>query len=411
MFSTRQSLTDAIRAVLLEHGVRNARVTVELLSESELTKNGISPTRSSALGDGGDGLSMQLNRVSIFISGPNGGTLLSESENVEQLLPPPRSRSLLQNSQQAALSPVCSSAQRAQRQGAGENDRADGVAGGAGGTQSQPPTAAASCTLPRCVPPDVLAGRSNSAVGGGGEALPQPQQPAGTPPSSRAPQRGIYVEAEPQGGTPVDPGRVFPRVEEKKSAGVGSKQRLQDLLHEQEVMEQESLASRAHHEEALKKAEEYLQEVHRAKCVAAGMGDQLTLPQIGFRSGPASHRPSQTQAHSMSSLQHGNNNSSGIKVVNFTMPAGEKARDEVMLQLRTSQGGTQHVSNKDKFSMLFKEQEVLMKQQQSGDAEYQKLLKQAIAFHEQQGELRAARQREIEEQQLSQEEVDKNDLN
>ncbi|RNF19557.1 uncharacterized protein Tco025E_04091 [Trypanosoma conorhini] len=184
-----------------------------------------------------------------------------------------------------------------------------------------------------------------------------------------------------------------PQVEAWK---LNSKQRLQEMLQEQREMEQDSMIGRAKHEEILGEAEKFLQDVEQRARAAKHEGrDSPSLPFLRLRTGPAysnyagAHGTSpRCQSPSASSAA----STSGIRVVKFTMPSGGKAKEEVISQLSTSQGGSQHLSSKDKYSMLLREQDKLLRQKEEGEGDYKKLVEQAVAYHEQQRALKRMQQ-------------------
>ncbi|ESL10647.1 hypothetical protein TRSC58_01616 [Trypanosoma rangeli SC58] len=187
-----------------------------------------------------------------------------------------------------------------------------------------------------------------------------------------------------------------PQVEAWK---LGSKQRLQEMLQQQREMEQNSMISRARHEEILGEAEKFLQEVEqKARAAKHTEEDSPLLPFVSLRTGPA-YSANSAGAHCSSPRcrspsASSPNSMSGIKVVKFTMPAGGKAKEEVINQLRTSPGGAQHLSSKDKYSMLLREQDNMLRQKEEKKEEYNKLVEQAVAFHEQQKALKQMHQEE-----------------
>ncbi|RNF17452.1 hypothetical protein TcG_05569 [Trypanosoma cruzi] len=170
---------------------------------------------------------------------------------------------------------------------------------------------------------------------------------------------------------------------------LSGKQRLQEMLQEQREMEQQDRLSRAKHEEIIQEAQKFLQRVEENKMASRDEGDLPSLPQISLRTGPASSRPVAALCASphCSSLSPSNANGvNGIKVLRFTLPASGKAKEEVVSQLSTSPGGSQHLSSKDKYSMLLQEQERILRQNEEGEDEYKKLVERAVAFHEQRKE-------------------------
>ncbi|RNF00161.1 hypothetical protein TraAM80_07771 [Trypanosoma rangeli] len=185
-----------------------------------------------------------------------------------------------------------------------------------------------------------------------------------------------------------------PQVEAWK---LGSKQRLQEMLQQQREMEQNSMISREKHEEILGEAEKFLQEVEqKARAAKHTEEDSPSLPFVSLRTGPA-YSANSAGAHCTSPKCRAPSGSipngmSGIKVVRFTLPAGGKAKEEAINQLRTSPGGVQHLSSKDKYSMLLREQDNLLRQKEENKEEYNKLVEQAVAYHEQQRALKQMHQ-------------------
>ncbi|CBH12851.1 hypothetical protein, conserved [Trypanosoma brucei gambiense DAL972] len=166
-------------------------------------------------------------------------------------------------------------------------------------------------------------------------------------------------------------GRVAPCEED-------SKKRLQDLLREQEAMERESLEGLSQHDKIVKEAEKYLEELrqvwHGSK---SSNGEQ---PPRQHLSAPNARPQSSSRGPKNPSTAVVNLNE--IKVVKFTLPTSAKAKEEVLVQLRASAKGAQHLTNKDKFSLLLREQQAMLHDNASTEEEYQKLLQQAVSYHE-----------------------------
>ncbi|KEG13850.1 hypothetical protein DQ04_00751100 [Trypanosoma grayi] len=179
----------------------------------------------------------------------------------------------------------------------------------------------------------------------------------------------------------------------QEAGKLNSKQRLQEMLEEQRAMEQQSMLSRARHDELIREAEKYLEELQRIKAARPGGADAQSLPVISPRS--ASSTKQSMTAGSSSTM--GPSGSNGIRVVKFTMPEGRKAKDEVVMQLSSSPGGAQILSSKDKFSMLLREQERILREKDASEQEYQKLLQQAITYHKQQKQLKELREQQGQE--------------
>ncbi|ORC87831.1 uncharacterized protein TM35_000202400 [Trypanosoma theileri] len=168
-----------------------------------------------------------------------------------------------------------------------------------------------------------------------------------------------------------------------------SKQRLQEMLEEQRRMEQMSVQSRARHEELLQEAEKYLQELQEATgstSPAAAPGSPAA--RVEFRTArsvsPRGTPNSDTFPHAAPRSPSAHSLNGGIKVVKFTLPQDGKAKDEAVTQLSSSPGGARHLSSKDKFSTLLREQEKMLRANNASEQEYQKLLEQAIEYHKQQ---------------------------
>lgn len=69
---------------------------------------------------------------------------------------------------------------------------------------------------------------------------------------------------------------------------------------------------------------------------------------------------------------------SAIQVVRFTMPAEQRAKSEVVAQLSRSSAGQQHISNKDKYSAMLKEQQADFTRTAAAEKEYQELVERAV---------------------------------
>ncbi|KAG8343823.1 hypothetical protein TRVL_05352 [Trypanosoma vivax] len=164
--------------------------------------------------------------------------------------------------------------------------------------------------------------------------------------------------------------------EGRQSSAGNSKMRLQELLKEQELMEQQSLEGLVQHEKAMKEAEKYLEGLRAAIEAKAAASGQSVLPPISS-STSVSSRPASATAQRLSS-RVGND----IKVTKFTLPQDEPAKAEVVGQLLSSAGGTQHVSSKDKFASLLRDQQKLLRKKEEVEQEYKKLLQKAVSYHE-----------------------------
>ncbi|KAH9599288.1 hypothetical protein LSM04_003639 [Trypanosoma melophagium] len=198
--------------------------------------------------------------------------------------------------------------------------------------------------------------------------------------SKRSSYSGSNVVSDKQNKTTTTP---------TETSRLNSKQRLQEMLEEQRRMEQMSAQSRARHEELLQEAEKYLQELQQeatGSTATAATGSPSSRIELRTARSVSPRGTSTSDLFSSAAPRSPSSHTLGgsIKVVKFTLPQGGRAKDEAVTQLSSSPSGAQHVSSKDKFSTLLREQEKMLRANDASEREYQKLLEQAIEYHKQQ---------------------------